>query len=384
MSSSNRKIVNIGQHAEQKVLSKNQKQFNNLIKKIETQKKLLREWQELMPDYQKKVQEDYQPLREKVSDQQIAFVRLLDKAYDDSLFKKRDKEKLTHIVLEVIEDLTAERGDEIKDLYNKYRQSDFDADREEQESLEQELFKSMAQSVLNIEVPDDLDLKSPEKLQAFMREQLEAKMLDEERRNEERQSKRKKTAKQLEKEAKQKEQEQAVSQSIQEVYRKLVKALHPDRERDEAERLRKTELMQRVNLAYGKKDLLQLLELQLETEQIDQEHVNNISEERLKHFIMILKEQLSELTHEIEGIEFGVKVNLAMAPYERLAPNIMMNMLQQDINQLKKLSQNISDDLAFFMDFQNLKRWLKDYRIPKTSTHETFDDLFADFDPRFF
>ncbi len=45
--------------------------------------------------------------------------------------------------------------------------------------------------------------------------------------------------------------------------------LHPDREPDEAERVRKTELMQRVNEAYSKKDLLQLVALQLEIEQID-------------------------------------------------------------------------------------------------------------------
>jgi hypothetical protein len=47
----------------------------------------------------------------------------------------------------------------------------------------------------------------------------------------------------------------------------LVAALHPDREPDEQERKRKTELMQRVNTSYGKKYLLLLLELQLEIEQ---------------------------------------------------------------------------------------------------------------------
>lgn len=384
MSSSNRKIVNISQKSEQKTLSKNQKQFNNLIKKIETQKKLLREWQEIMPECHKRVSEDFQPLKDKVTDQQIAFVRLLDEAYDNSLFKKRDKEKLKHIMLELINELVVDRGDDIKDLYNKYQQSDFDSDREIQENYEQEMFKSMAQSVLNIEVPDDLDLKSPEKIQAFMREQMEAQVAEEERLRSQRQSKRKKTAKQLEKESKQKAQEQAVSQSIQEVYRKLVKVLHPDREPDEVERIRKTELMQRVNIAYDKKDLLQLLELQLEIEQIDQEHVNNISEDRLKHFIMILKEQLAELTQEIEEIEFGIKISLAMAPFERLTPKAMLNILQQDLNHLKKLSQDLINDSVFFADFQNLKRWLKDYRIPKRTSHETFDDLFADFDPRFF
>jgi hypothetical protein len=45
---------------------------------------------------------------------------------------------------------------------------------------------------------------------------------------------------------------------------------HPDREPDPHERERKTALMQRANHAYGKNDLLKLLELQLELEHIDQ------------------------------------------------------------------------------------------------------------------
>ena len=51
-----------------------------------------------------------------------------------------------------------------------------------------------------------------------------------------------------------------MSQSIREVYRKLAGALHPDRESDPQERERKTALMQRVNQAYAKNNLLQLLD----------------------------------------------------------------------------------------------------------------------------
>ena len=50
------------------------------------------------------------------------------------------------------------------------------------------------------------------------------------------------------------------SQSVRDVYRKLVSALHPDREADGAERERKTALMQRANQAYERNDLLELLD----------------------------------------------------------------------------------------------------------------------------
>jgi hypothetical protein len=51
--------------------------------------------------------------------------------------------------------------------------------------------------------------------------------------------------------------------ALRTVYRQLASALHPDREPDEAERLRKTALMSEVNAAYDRKNLSELLKLQL-------------------------------------------------------------------------------------------------------------------------
>ena len=101
------------------------------------------------------------------------------------------------------------------------------------------------------------------------------------------------------------------SKSVQEVYRKLVAVLHPDREPDARERERKTELMQRVNRAYGKKDLLQLLELPLGNERIDPAHLSNIADSRLKYFNKILKEQLAELEQETHQIEAMLKKRMS-------------------------------------------------------------------------
>ena len=61
-------------------------------------------------------------------------------------------------------------------------------------------------------------------------------------------------------------------------YLDLVKTFHPDRELDEAEKIRKTAIMQRVTDAYEKNDLLVLLELQLEFERIDAQSLNSIAQ----------------------------------------------------------------------------------------------------------
>lgn len=61
--------------------------------------------------------------------------------------------------------------------------------------------------------------------------------------------------------------------TVREIYRKLVSAIHPDREVDADARTRKTVLMQRANEAYQRDDLMTLLELQIELEQIDAAHL---------------------------------------------------------------------------------------------------------------
>jgi hypothetical protein len=206
---------------------------------------------------------------------------------------------------------------------------------------------------------------------------LEQKELHEEKQRvlEEKRSKRKKTAKQLEKEAQLKEEDQNVSKSIQEVYRKLVSSLHPDREPDEEERERKTKIMQEVNVAYNKKDLLRLLELQLELEQIDEAHLNNIAEDRLKYFNKILKEQLRELQQEVSAIEHGFKMQSNWSPFFKLSPEQLMAKLECDIKDVGNDVVRLKADLEAFQELKNLKSFLKTYKISKQSQELSLDDF---------
>ncbi|MGJ0483029.1 MAG: J domain-containing protein [Methylomicrobium sp.] len=383
MSSSGPKIISIAQPSDAKELSKTQKQFNNLIKKIETQKQALLEWQESLPLYNQKITGEYQPLWDTYNQQRVDLVHLLDRAYDDKLFTKTDRAKIKHILIDLAEQLIIEHGrEELKEIHNKYSGSDFDADQEETDAMAAELMKSMMGNMFGIDIDDDVDLSSPEKIQAFLHQknqEAEAEYTEKQRQAEEKRARRKKTKKQLEKEAQKQQESQNISQSIREVYRKLAAALHPDRERDELERERKTRLMQRVNAAYEKKNLLQLLELQLEVEQIDQEHLNNIAEDRLKYFIKILKEQLSELEQEIAGYEQEFNVRMKRPFYTRLSPKTMMMSLEMDIRSLRRDIGNLKDDIKLFQNPSSLKAFLKSYKISKKRQADDFDDFLGDF-----
>ncbi len=369
------KIVQITPKVEgKKTLSAAQKQFNSLTKKIDRQKKLLIEWKETVPLYHQQFDLEYQPLEDALSNHKAEWVQLLDQFFDLPLFKKTDKSKMKHLICELSEHLIAEfNKDELKPLFNKYSDDDYDTLNQETDSAVGDLMKNIAQSMFNIDLGYDVDVSSPEKFQAFLHDKLEAQA---EAQASETVNPRKKTKKQLEKEARQLEEEALASKSVREVYRKLVAALHPDREPDEHERNRKTELMQRVNIAYGKKDLLLLLELQLEVEQIDPEHLNQIADSRLKYFNKILKEQLSELDQETQHIEGMFKLNLNLPFYAQLTPKQLMSGLAKDIQALQADIVDIQKDLEIFNNPASLKAWLKSYKIPKNTGHDDFDDLF--------
>lgn len=117
--------------------------------------------------------------------------------------------------------------------------------------------------------------------------------------------------------------------------------------------------MQRVNKAYDKKELLQLLELQLELEHIDAHTTAGLSEDRLKHFNKILREQLSELEQEILHMEMPLRTQFHMPPYLRLSPSQVIPLLNQDIVELQRDIGRLKQELLAPKDLAAFKLWIK-------------------------
>ena len=343
-------------------LSKEQKTFNTLIKKIDEKRASLAAWQEIIPAYQKKYASDFIPLVETSQEMQIEMVHFLDRACDKKGLTSPERRMIHDLISRMAGDLAIERNDEeLKNIYNKHSGSDLDKEA----AASMNGLKSMLEDVIGVDLGDDLDMSSPEEIfkraQAHMHEQ-QTQFEAERQAYEERQAKRKKTTKQIAKESKQQAEEQQTSQSIRELYRKLASALHPDREPDPQERERKTGLMQRINQAYDKKNLLLLLELQLELEHIDQTTINNITSNRLKHYNKILKEQLNELEHEIFAIEGMFKSQFGISTFERLTPSTIMRNLAAEIVGIQQAIRELKSDLLAFQDVKKLKAWLKGMR----------------------
>ena len=335
------KVVHIKTDAAQAPLSPAQKKFNTLIQKIDSQKKLLADWQDTLSQCRQDAVEKLEPLKTTLHEQQIAMVKLLDQQFTSHKFSMNLQDKLSYLILDTCEDLLElDNNAELKTLYNKYSGGDYDAEMQAEQGIADDFIRDRQEKAKQQPEPPEEAASETERPQ------------------------RKKSAKQQAKEAQEAEEAANVSKSIQAVYRQLTSALHPDREQDPVERERKTELMQQVTVAYGSKDLLKLLELQLAVEHIDQHKLSNINAERLKHYNKILSDQLRELQEEVLLQEGKIRFMLRLSPSELLSPKRLLGMVKEDMRVLQARTARIKHDLKQFRDVAQLKAWLKEYRMP--------------------
>jgi len=94
MTHSKSKIVRIAEPKGQSNLSKAQKSFNKLIKKIDAQRQALEAWQAAIPLYQQRYASEFDPLLRTFDEHRAKLVRLFDAAYSDKALTKTDKAKI--------------------------------------------------------------------------------------------------------------------------------------------------------------------------------------------------------------------------------------------------------------------------------------------------
>jgi len=248
------------------------KQFNTLVKKLEAERTRLAAWQETLPLLHNLATQEFAPLAQAYDAVQKQLALRLGQAHSHKSMSKRNQDKLEGVICSIASDLLQNGEDEeLALLLKKYLGEDDAADF----FADGELFESLA-AALQGDMPDDAE---PEREAAPPSDHAKPG----------------KPAKASARELRLEAQTALLKQSVRDIYRKLASALHPDRETDPAERARKTELMQRVNVAYQKEDLLALLELQLEIEQIDQAALDNLTDERIAQYNAMLQGQLKEL-----------------------------------------------------------------------------------------
>lgn len=154
-------------------------------------------------------------------------------------------------------------------------------------------------------------------------------------------------------------QQQDAQGALRTIYRQLASALHPDREPDEAERVRKTELMGQANAAYERRDLMALLTLQLRCAQIDATAISRLTTEKMAALTLLLKEQAAAVEEDLFVAVNRMQEEFALSPYTPVTEAGLIRDLESQALDLQEGLASMQDDLQAVQTDAGLKRWLK-------------------------
>jgi hypothetical protein len=354
MASTQLKIVRIAPDGGDAPLSKAQKTFNARIKQIERLRAELAAWEAAVPAFQKRYVNELLPLIEASIALQADWVHRLDAVHGQPGLTGVERRTLRGVIVDLVSELLEEREDAaLKAVYNRHAQSDFDAEQASQLAET----RAMLEDMLGIELGEEAQALTPDELFRYAHDKKQAQ----EEARAQRKAARKKTPKQLAREAAERAEEARHHQSLRDIYRKLASALHPDREPDAQERERKTVLMQHVNQAYDRKDLLRLLELQLELEHIGPA-ATRLGDEALARYNQILKEQVAELQHELHSVEGHFRLQFGVTTLAPLSPGALSRLLADEMRRLRHGMRDMERDMKISQDLPALKAWLRKLR----------------------
>ncbi len=148
--------------------------------------------------------------------------------------------------------------------------------------------------------------------------------------------------------------------AIRTVFRQLASALHPDREPDEQERLRKTALMSEVNAAYEKNELSTLLRLQIQVTQVNPQNATRMADAQLIAMASLLKEQVAALEDDLDALQSRLSRELCVPVRADVDEAEMTQALQRIQADQRHNADSLAADLRRIQNDAELKRWLKE------------------------
>lgn len=120
---------------------------------------------------------------------------------------------------------------------------------------------------------------------------------------------------------------------LREIYRALVRRLHPDREPEPQRRQQKTELLQQVNDAYRRGDLLALLDLQVDAGLLTAEERAGAHDAFHHDLVASIRKQLRGLRATIQDVKTAIKA--AACPLCHLPRRLTPKGLQKALDRMK-------------------------------------------------
>jgi hypothetical protein len=344
-----------------------QKRFNQLLKQTETLAAKIEAVRTLADSNRPIFHSTLTPLEH----QRTALMRDMALWLGERLKRKGLTAKQQDSARDILCDIAASlamTGDEaMQELHDAHS----DESLQEQEKFEAAQMKSFLEDMLGDDIGDEgASFDTMEELMRASMAKVQEQASAREEAHAHRQGKRKKTSAQIKSEA----QEQDANGALRTIYRQLASALHPDRETDPAEQLRKTALMKEANTAYERRDLLALLHLQMQADLVDGEQVANLAKEKLAALTALLKERVKVLQQELFHIERQTIDEFDLPLYATLSAASIKRQLLDSERDLREDIAVMQEDLLRVQDDKHLKRWLRQQQGSARRVSEFDDD----------
>jgi len=337
-------------------LSVAQREFNRLTLRIRNQREKIGVWEQAEVEQRFAFQKDYLPvLRLEIEAKRRLLVQmdalLCQTGKKDRLTKTRF-EALQRDLLGLVQSLLGAQPDpELEALFQRH--SGLSTGEISEHNMD--LTKAILGEIFGADAVRGLDANSPEEFADKMKQRLEerdqAKAAKREALKAKRAAKRGPNDPATLAEERKAQSEGEIKQSVRDIYRLLASELHPDRESDPAERVRKTELMKRINLAYKSNDLLTLLTLQIEVEQISASSLGQLGEARLAHYLQVLRVQVKTLDKELKEVISRAACMLMPERWELIKdPADLASLLAKRISETHSSIQSCDQEAASLAD----------------------------------
>jgi hypothetical protein len=312
-----------------------------------------------------------QALRESVQQAQVHRKTLLFFVHErlqTADFTDRQQRMARSLVRGLIDQLSAAADPQVQALVDEYVSEEDTLEAAEEQAEAARQLRERIEEALGQPLNKPSQYQTPEEMmQAGMRQWQQQQEANEAKKNA------KRTARKAQKQAQKKNaaaekgevpvglmRELDAKSAIRTIFRQLASALHPDREPDEQERLRKTALMSEVNAAYEKNDLTTLLRLQMQVSQVNPQSTARMADDKLIAMSLLLKEQVPALEEDLDQLESRLSRELCVPVRADADESVMAQSLQRLQADQRYITDTLEADLRRIQNDAELKRWLKE------------------------
>ena len=345
-----------------------QQRFNDLLARIEllsVQIQRLESWSD------RHRYGHIQALREWVQQAQVhrkSLLLFVHERLQTTDFTDRQQRMARGLVRGLIDQLAASADPQVQALSDLYVSEEDTQEAAEEQAEAARQLRERIEEALGQPLNKPSQYQTPEEMMAAgMRQWQQQQEANEAKKNA------KRTARKAEKQAKKKSaaaekgevpvamlRELDAKSAIRTVFRQLASALHPDREPDEQERLRKTGLMSEVNAAYEKNDLTTLLRLQMQVTLGSPKSTAGMADDKLMAMSMLLKEQVAALEDDLDQLQSRLSRELCVPVRADADEAVMAQSLQRLQADQRHITESLESDLRRIQNEAELKRWLKE------------------------